>query len=160
MTAVPIRPALLAEIPILARHHRMMFEAIWRQKGLTLSPLAGHEIEVAYRNKLDQQLPQGTCRSWVAEQGGHIVASGAVSIASLVPVPGDGNHQVAYVHTIFTEKDFRRQGWAGRITETILADCKNRGIKRILLNASAQGRPLYEKLGFQPLPEMMRLLVG
>lgn len=153
-----VRLALLDEIPVLARHHREMFQDIWMQSNQSLDALTAQAIEVAYQNKLAQQMPQGVCRSWVGEQG-RIVASGALTTVSFVPVPGDNNHQVAYIHTIFTEKDFRGHGWASRIVQAILDDCKNRGIKRLLLNASDQGRPVYERFGFQPTSKMMHLMV-
>lgn len=154
-----VRPANMGDIAILARHHRMMFQGIWENEGKCLDPRTAQEVENAYRRKLEQQLCRSTCLAWVGEQEGHPVASGALSFVSFVPVPGDLNHRVAYLHSIFTEKDHRGKGWAGRITQTILAECKRRGIKRVLLNASAEGRPVYEKIGFRPMPEMMRLMI-
>lgn len=43
--------------------------------------------------------------------------------------------------------------------EAMISDCKNRGIRRVLLNSSNEGRPIYEKIGFEPIPAMMRLMI-
>jgi hypothetical protein len=41
-----------------------------------------------------------------------------------------------------------------RLTQTIIAWCRERGFEWIYLHASNQGRPLYESLGFVPSSEM------
>ncbi|MDA8137233.1 MAG: GNAT family N-acetyltransferase [Desulfobacteraceae bacterium] len=159
MNSLQIRPANLEEIPILARHHRRMFEDMWQQKNDRLEPSLARQLESAYQRKLEQQIPEGIYRSWVAEENGGILASGAVTVVSHLPVPIDLNPWMAYIHTIFTEREHRGRGCARRIIEAIIEDCKGRGIRGVILNASAEGRPIYEQIGFQPALDMMRLWI-
>jgi GNAT superfamily N-acetyltransferase len=69
--------------------------------------------------------------------------------------PGEGWTQRRDVHG-FTASipSFRRRGIGWRLTETIVAWCRERGFRWIYLHASEQGRPLYESLGFEASSEM------
>jgi GNAT superfamily N-acetyltransferase len=117
------------------------------------------EIEKAYSEKLEKEIRGGSCEAWVIKNGNRLVASGAISIVSFVPIPNDTNHNIAYLHSMYTEKDFRGRKYAQQIIERAIQYCKENGINRVILNASDAGKPIYEKLGFVSLPEMMRLFI-
>jgi len=154
-----LREATERDIPQLAIHHRKMFEEIWEKKGQQIGNSASIEIERAYLRKLSQELPGGSCRSWVIEDGNQIVASGAITIVSLVPTPNDLSSKVAYLHSMYTEKGLRGKYLADRIVRKALEYCKVNRIKRVILNASEAGRPIYEQLGFSSSPDMMRIFI-
>jgi len=63
-----------------------------------------------------------------------------------------GNH--AIVLNVFTEPDWRRNGIAQRLMEAIIEWADAESLDRLVLHASAEGRPLYERLGFVPTNEM------
>jgi GNAT superfamily N-acetyltransferase len=117
------------------------------------------EIKKAYSEKLEKEIPGGSCKAWVVKNGNRLVASGAISIVSYVPVPNDTNHNIAYLHSMYTEKDFRGRKCAQEIIERAIQYCKKNGINRVILNASDAGKPIYEKSGFVSLPETMRLFI-
>ncbi len=154
-----MREATEQDVPQLSVHHRKMFEEIWEKKGQRIGNSASIEIERAYSRKLSKELPAGLCRSWVIEDGNGIVASGAITIVSLVPTPNDFSPEVAYLHSMYTERGFRGKNFAGRIVRKALEHCKANGIKRVILNASEAGRPIYERIGFSELPEMMGVFI-
>lgn len=137
-----------------------MFEDIWEQSGQILEVPKAKEIEKAYVGKLEKEIPEGTCIAWVAKEGNQTVASGAISIVSYVPVPNDTNHNIAYLHSMYTEKDFRGRRYARQIIERAINYCKENGLKRVILNASGAGKRLYDKSGFVSSPEIMRLFIN
>jgi ribosomal protein S18 acetylase RimI-like enzyme len=55
---------------------------------------------------------------------------------------------------VYTEPEFRHRGIARQIMLVILDAIKARGLRGVNLHASAEGRPLYEKLGFEATNEM------
>jgi GNAT superfamily N-acetyltransferase len=154
-----LREASSGDIPIMAKHHRKMFEEICERKGERLDPVRALELEKSYARKLGGELISGTCKAWIIEDGGNIISSGGFTIISLVPNPSDVSCKVGYLHSMFTERSHRNRKCAGRILGKVIEYCKSAGIKRILLNASEAGQPIYQKMGFRPALDMMRLII-
>jgi len=154
-----LQNATIDDIPVLSVHHRKMFAEIWEQKGELLSQALAKKLEAAYSAKLGKQIPEGSCKVWVVMDDNQIIASGGITIVSLVPVPSDMNDNIAYLHSMYTEKEYRHKKCAQRIVKRAIQDCRQNGIKRIILHASEAGRPLYEELDFVSSPESMRLFI-
>jgi GNAT superfamily N-acetyltransferase len=153
-----LRRATPEDIPFLVNHHRKMFEEIREKTGNPADLPVLAEMEIEYSGKLVREIPNGACIAWVVLIGEHIVSSGAVSIVSYVPVPADLSSRIAFLHSIYTEKEYRHRHYARRITQAAADYCRNQGIRRLYLFASDAGRPVYEKAGFVPVPNMMLLL--
>ena len=153
------REATERDIPQLGIHHQKMFEEIWEKRGQKIELSVCKEIERAYAQKLKHELPNGSCKAWVIENENRIIASGAITMVSFVPTPNDLSNSVAYMHSLYTEKEFRNNNFAYRVVRKAIQYCKENGIKRVFLNASEAGRPIYEKAGFRPAPEIMRLMI-
>jgi N-acetylglutamate synthase-like GNAT family acetyltransferase len=153
------REATSSDISIMATHHRKMFEEIWEQKGEHLGTTRASEIENAYTQKLETELERGICKAWVIEAEGKIISSGAITFVSFVPNPSDLSSKVAYLHSMYTEKSYRNKKCAQRIIHNVINHCKSQEINRIILNASDAGQPVYQKIGFRPAPDTMRLFI-
>ncbi len=181
VASITCRRATLKDIPLLASHHRQMFEEM-RAIGDDNTPqenccgpvqvstgfplqLAGSSatqtppdfgrLEEVMAQKLTQLMPDNSCAAWIADSNGKPVASGAVTFISTVPVPEDPTLEVGFLHSVFTEKSFRAQGIASTLLDHILDHCRSRGICRVQLHASTVGRSVYQKKGFQPLDNVM-----
>ncbi len=155
-----LRRALAEDIPTLEEHHRQMLAEIREHCGDGVDPGVMDGIAADYAAKLAREIPAGTCAAWIMEFGKQPVASGAVSIVSYVPVPMDPSSRIAFLHSIFTEKEHRHRHFACRIIRAAAGFCRDQGIRRLYLFASSEGRPLYEKAGFVPVPNAMLLLAG
>ena len=68
--------------------------------------------------------------------------------------PGAGR---GYLHNVFTLPAYRRQGLAEKVVKGCLQSAKEWGAGLVHLGATAAGRPLYEKIGFQLLDGEMEL---
>ncbi len=86
---------------------------------------------------------------------GEVVGGGGIHIRDLGPVPGccEGG-RLGHIANIYTDPAHRRRGLARKLMTTILTWAKVEQLDRITLSASADGRPLYEKLGFVTNSEM------
>ena len=157
-TEACLRIASPEDIPFLVNHHREMFEEIREKTGNPSDPPALAALENEYTGKLARELPAGACIAWVVYIGDHLVASGAISIVSYVPVPHDLSSRIAFLHSIYTEPEYRHRHYARRITQAAADFCRDQKIRRLYLFASDAGRPVYEKSGFVPVPNMMLLL--
>lgn len=155
-----LREATAADIPVLARHHRRMFEEIQNAEPEPVDPARMAAVERAYSEKLDRELKAGTCTAWVVVREGIIAASGGMSRLQNVPVPEDPGCTVALLHSIYSEPGHRRRGCAGMIVRAVLLHCQREGICRVQLVASKAGLPLYAANGFSLIPNMMRRLLA
>lgn len=73
------------------------------------------------------------------EDAGKIVAT-----TILLPY---GKH-LAWIGMVLTRPEYRRQGLARRLMEDAISDAELDGIRTLKLDATDEGRPLYESLGF------------
>ncbi len=111
-------------------------------------------VEVA-RPWLARALADGSYRHWLAlDSSGCVVGGGGVLLCPWPANPKDPCTQRAVILNVYTEPEFRKRGTARQIMLTILAWLKKHGFRAVNLHASAEGRPLYEKLGFEPTNEM------
>ena len=147
-----VRPATLADADLLVRHRLAMFtEMAVAVDAATLDP--------AFRAWLAEMMPAGTYRAWLAEAaGGEVAGGGGITIIPWPPGPRYAGDRLAFVYNVYTEPAHRRRGLARLIMDTIHAWCRDEGITSMALNASRDGKPLYESMGYAESPSPMMFL--
>jgi len=136
-----IRPATLGDLDVLVRHRLGMFADM----GVTVDD----PIAPAFRAWLSDMMPSGTYRAWLVEtEGNEVAAGGGITILPWPPVPRYPTGRLAFVYNVYTEPSHRRRGHARLIMHAIHTWCREAGIMSVALNASQDGRPLYESLGY------------
>jgi GNAT superfamily N-acetyltransferase len=83
-----------------------------------------------------------------APDGTGLAASGVVELSREIPSPRAPRGTNAYISTISTDPRWRRRGMAAAIMTALVAVARDAGIDNVDLHATAEGRPLYERLGF------------
>ena len=156
--ALTLRLATVNDIPTLVGHRRKMFEDMAALKGEQHDRAGLETMDAAYVVILRYEIPAGAMRVWVIEDTGQIAASGALKFTDWLPRPDGSRRGLVYVHSVYTEPAYRRQGLARRILTAMIDDCRANGWPRISLHASEMGRALYEDLGFKPTNEMRLVL--
>lgn len=95
---------------------------------------------------------------WITTEGESAIASGGLLILDWPPHPFDPIGQKrGYLLNFFVEPEYRRRGLARGLVEVCLAEARRRSIGVVALHASAEGRPVYEQLGFRATNEMLRV---
>lgn len=150
MEEIRIRTGGIADLAHILHHRRAMFE----EMGGASESVLDH-MQQASGQYLRDALPSGVYRAWLAETAeGRVVSGGGIAI---VPWPGSPDFpdtRRGWILSIYTEPEYRRRGLARRIMECIVAWCRSESFGYVALHASADGRLLYEKMGFQPTNEM------
>jgi GNAT superfamily N-acetyltransferase len=147
---ITIREATKDESAIILHHRRSMF----RDMGEGTVEELDRMVEVA-RPWLARALADGSYRHWLAvAASGQIAAGGGVFYGPWPANPLDPCIERAVILNVYTEPGFRHRGIARQIMLVILDAIKARGLRGVNLHASAEGRPLYEKLGFEATNEM------
>ncbi len=103
-------------------------------------------------------LVDGSYRGWLAENGGDVVAGGGLVIFNYQPSPSEPVARRASILNMYTEPEYRRRGLARQLMRAMLAWCREQGFHAVSLQASEDGRALYESLGFMPTNEMRLVL--
>jgi GNAT superfamily N-acetyltransferase len=147
-----VRPATLADADVLVRHRVAMFSDM----GLSFD---ARELSDAFRVWLDEVMPAGSYRAWLADSAEGVAAGGGgITVIPWPPGPRYAGDRLAFVYNVYTEPPHRRRGLARLIMETIHAWCRDEGIGSMALNASRDGKPLYEAMGYAESASPMMFL--
>lgn len=147
-----VRFATLADTDALVRHRIAMFT----EMGV---PLDAAGLDTAFRAWLADVMPVGTYRAWLVEgPDGEVVGGGGITILPWPPGPRYVGDTLAFVYNVYTEPPHRRRGLARLIMDTIHAWCRDQGITSMALNASQDGKPLYEAIGYAESSSPMMFL--
>jgi len=147
-----VREATLADVDVLVRHRLAMFTDM----GV---PLDAAALDASFRAWLAETIPSGTYRAWLVEEdGGGVAAGGGVTILPWPPGPRYMGTRLAFVYNVYTEAAHRRRGLARLIMDAIHEWCRENGIASVALNASRDGLPLYQSMGYVESPAPMMFL--
>lgn len=150
-----VRPAGMDDLPALAHHRSAMFRDM-RQ----LAPDSESSLTDATATYLRDAMPRGEYLAWVAQDvEGHVVGGAGVQLRPILPRPRPGSSDLemgpeGLVVNVYVEPPWRQRGVARALMTMLLGALATRGIRRIVLHASDEGRPLYERLGFHHTNEM------
>jgi GNAT superfamily N-acetyltransferase len=111
---------------------------------------------------LSVALPRGEYIAWVAESlqvPPQCVGGAGVQLRPILPRPRRPSEGIelgpeAIILNVYVERQWRRRGVAAALMRTLLAALAGRGVRRIVLHASDDGKRLYQRLGFVPTNEM------
>ena len=154
MVRASVRLATVADLDLLVRHRRSMFESI-----ATFSNRDLDAADPVYRRWARTRLRSEQLAGFIVECAGLPVASGCAWIMDVQPHPGRHGTDVVYLLSMFTEPDHRGEGHATRIVRAAMRWAKGRGIPLVVLHASELGESVYRRLGFERTREMRRSLV-
>ena len=152
MSAYQIRGATFDDADALVRHRTRMFADM----GVPMDTAA---VEQAFRRWLATSMASGVYRAWLIQtNAGDVVAGGGITVLPWPPGPRDFGDRLAFVYNVYTEPAHRRRGLARMIMDVIHAWCREAGVSSVGLNASQDGQPLYESMGYFVSPNPLMFL--
>lgn len=150
-----IRAGTPADAETIVRHRRSMFLDMGYQDITWLD-----EMSVAFLPWLRRKMETGEYLAWFAvAPDGSIAAGAGLWLQEWMPMRVNRDPRRGYVLNVYTEPAYRRCGLARRLMQIVLDCCREHGFVMVNLNASKEGRPLYESLGFKVTNDM-RLDLG
>jgi GNAT superfamily N-acetyltransferase len=151
LTDYLIRPASLDDIPHIVEHREQMF----RDMGIA-ARFDG--MATAMEAWLREAMPSKTYLGWVALANDAVVAGGGLIVIPWPPGPITMDARCGFVFNVFTQPAHRKHGLARQLMEAMHEHCRAHGIERVVLNASAFGKSLYDSMGYVVTNEpMMRM---
>ncbi len=146
-----LRPATPSDHTILVAHRVRMFQDM----GLDFD---AERLANAFGPWLTEMMAKGEYRAWVIEGNDAVVAGGGFTILPWPPGPRYPAGRIAFVYNVYTEPAHRRRGLARRLMEAMHDWCRTEDITNIALNASRDGQPLYEAMGYSVATSPMMFL--
>ncbi len=136
----------------------------WRMRVLAeVFPTDGQEDRSAIRENNEvyyrQHLADGTHTACFAmdDDTGRIVGCGGICYQSEMPSPDNSSGTNGYLMNIYSVPELRGEGIGRKIVEFLIDDAKKRGTEKIYLESSGVAKRLYHEIGFNDLPDYMKL---
>jgi GNAT superfamily N-acetyltransferase len=108
----------------------------------------GAEEEAAWRGELRElfarEIRSGALLAWVAVEGGRVVGTSGLALGPDRAGPGAGE-----ILNMYTVPERRGRGIGSALLELALREAEERGLSRLRLQPTDEGRPLYVRAGFR-----------
>ena len=102
-----------------------------------------------------KHLASGNFISFLAFSSDTAAACSGMSLQVHPPTYANPSGISGYVTNMFTRPEWRHRGLALMLVDHLVDAAREAGCAKLYLNASAMGRPLYEKYGFLPVENEM-----
>jgi len=154
---VTYRRATLADIDELARLRIAFLKEVQSPESRLVDD---YELTGILKTYFQNSLETEEFVAWLAIVDGEVVATSGLCFFKITPGFTLLDGKIAYILNIYTLHEWRKKGIGKAIFDHILQEAKNRGYKRMILHASEDGRPIYEKFGFIQTNDEMVLSIA
>jgi len=141
-----LRPATPIDIPLLVQARLDFLRALGYPILSGDFPEASQQLEIFLSEHLDRDL-----FAWIALDDESIAAAGFLQVMRVMWQPLAPLGQFGRIINILTWPEYRHQGLAREIMQSLIQKAQQLRLSYIDLDASPEGQPLYESLGFKLL---------
>jgi len=114
-------------------------------------------LEAENRRYYERQLEADAHTAVIARENGETaLGCGGICYYQEMPSPDNPNGLCAYLMNIYVVPGRRHEGIAQDIVSRLIADARTRGVTKIYLETSEDGRKLYHDLGFRPMEDYLK----
>ncbi|MBD5444793.1 MAG: GNAT family N-acetyltransferase [Lachnospiraceae bacterium] len=106
------------------------------------------DLKPALKDYYDRHMSDGTFVSWLALDGDKIVGTSGMSFVEKPPYFGCPNGKIGLLSSMFTDKEYRRQGIAKELLSRVVNEAREYGCGTVQITASDMGVLLYTDFGF------------
>jgi GNAT superfamily N-acetyltransferase len=150
-----IRLVTPSDLDLVCRHRAEMFREAGRDDGVLAA------MAVPFRRWLEPKLADGSYFGFVAQHDENPIAAIGLMEIDWPPHPSHPmDTRRGYILNLFVERRHRGKGIGRRLMEAADQEFARRAIRFVILHATEQGRPLYEKIGWSATSEMAKSLPG
>jgi GNAT superfamily N-acetyltransferase len=143
-----VRPATATDIPELVELRALLYEEVGHAWG-SVDPGWREACAAA----LEEALDDGVTHTAVVDGPTGLAACASGIIDRRLPGPYNPSGRSGHVLMVVTDRRYRGRGYGRAVMSALLDWFDERGVTRVDLVATSQGRELYRQLGFVDHPD-------
>lgn len=147
MTRDSSRPATIEDISAIVALVGDMYRDVGEEYG-GARPDISQEWARATEDALAERLGHDVMAFVIERPAAGVVAVAVGRLQETLPSPRRRGTTAGYVDWVATHRDFRRQGFARAVTESLVTWFESRGAGVVELHASSAAEGLYRDMGF------------
>lgn len=142
---ITYRRATEEDIDILVKTRiEFLYEAVEIFKGRP-----PEELENTLEEYFIESIQTEEFIGWLAFNDEEMVATSGISFYRVPPTFNNLTGQIGYIMNMYTKPEWRRKGIGSKLFEKLIEEAKKKNIVKLVLHATDDGKPLYEKYGFE-----------
>lgn len=149
-----LKKATVEDIPLLVSMRMSLLHSAIGDGEKENWKFVQEQIEKYYK----KTIPEKTHIAYLAFEDNRCVGTGGVCFYQILPTYFKPTGKKAYIINMYTLPGYRRKGIATKILNLLIKESLSRGATYISLEATAIGKPLYEKNGFAVLNSEMQYM--
>ena len=106
------------------------------------------DLRPALRDYYARHMADGSFVSWLAVDGGQIIATSGLSIVEKPPYFSCPSGRIGLLSSMYTQPEYRRRGIARALLSRLMDEARARGCGAVQITASDMGVLLYADFGF------------
>ena len=106
------------------------------------------DLTPTLKDYYERHMADGTFVSWLAFDNEKIVGTSGMSIVEKPPYLDCPNGKIGLLSSVFTDKEYRRQGIAKELLSRVIDEARKAGCGAVQITASDMGVLLYTDFGF------------
>ncbi|HHV09640.1 MAG TPA: GNAT family N-acetyltransferase [Clostridiales bacterium] len=126
---------------------------------MAVNGLKSDIFDMDFKKTTNEYLHSGNQTTFFATENGVMLGCATVCYITVMPTYDHPTGKRAHVMNVYVREGYRNRGIARQMMNEIVNDATEKGITHISLDATEQGRPLYEKIGFKSTGEGMEMIL-
>ena len=119
-----------------------------KERETAVCPVSEEEFFRCNLSFFRTQIAAGSFIAFIAYEGDRAAACSGLSLEIHPPTYENMSGKLGYVTNMYTRPAWRRRGLAVMLLDRLAETARQEGCRRLCLNASAMGRPVYLRYGF------------
>lgn len=152
MNDITVRKAVFGDLSTLLEIRREMLAIV---NDVPQSGISDELIRLS-----EEYFRSGDQTTVLAFCGGELAGCATICRLNVMPTFSHPTGKRAHIMNVYTRERFRRLGAARKMMNALLEEARERGATSVTLDATENGRPLYETLGFRGSEEHMELVLN
>lgn len=117
----------------------------------------GYVFEDKFKANIRAYFLHGDQTTVLTMDCGEAIGCATICYTSLMPTFDHPSGKRAHIMNVYTREDYHRKGIAFQMMMALMEEARKRMVTEISLDATEEGRPIYEKCGFVASREGMVL---